>query len=96
MKSLGIGFGTLILGIIVSILLANTFTSAAPKIGSSYLGFIGFSILYLASVMAVCTYTIIKHKKYFREIFILLIQLTGQDSESEIHWDLSFSNSYMS
>lgn len=62
MKSLGIGIGTLLIGLILCMILSSLFSSGAPDIGSSYLGFIGFSILYLASVMAICTYTIIKHK----------------------------------
>ena len=61
LKSLGIGIGTLLLGIIVSELLTSILSSGAPEIGSSYLGFIGFSVLYLASVMAICTYSIIKN-----------------------------------
>jgi asparagine N-glycosylation enzyme membrane subunit Stt3 len=60
LKTFGIGIGTLLLGFILSMLLANTFSSGNPNIGSSYIGFIGFSILYLASVVAVCTYTIKK------------------------------------
>ena len=61
LKPLGIGIGTLILGLILCIFLSNIFSSGAPEIGSSYLGFIGFSFLYLASVIAVCTYLIIKN-----------------------------------
>lgn len=62
MKSLGIGIGTLLIGLILCIFLSNIFSSGAPEIGSSYLVFIGFSVLYLASVVAVCTYLIIKNK----------------------------------
>jgi len=61
LKPLGIGIGTLILGLILCIFFSNIFSSGAPEIGSSYLGFIGFSFLYLASVIAVCTYLIIKN-----------------------------------
>ena len=61
LKPLGIGIGTLILGLILCIFLSSIFSSGAPEIGSSYLGFIGFSFLYLASVMAICTYSIIKN-----------------------------------
>lgn len=65
LKSLGIGIGTLLIGLILSIFLSNIFSSGAPEIGSSYLGFIGFSVLYLASVVAVCTYIIIKNKSKY-------------------------------
>ena len=61
LKPLSIGIGTLLIGIILCTFLSNIFSSGAPEIGSSYLGFIGFSFLYLASVMAVCTYSIIKN-----------------------------------
>ncbi|MBM7649709.1 ABC-type Na+ efflux pump permease subunit [Bacillus ectoiniformans] len=60
MKILGIGVGTLIVGFIICIILTSIFSSGAPDVGSSYLGFIGFSILYLASIMSVCTFFIIK------------------------------------
>lgn len=59
---LAIGIGTLLIGFILCSILASLFSSGAPEIGSSYLGFIGFSILYLASVIAVCTYMIINNK----------------------------------
>lgn len=61
LKPLGIGIATLLIGIILCTFLSNIFSSGSPEIGSSYLGFIGFSFLYLASVMAVCTYSIIKN-----------------------------------
>lgn len=61
LKSIGIGLGTFILGIMLCMVLATIFSSGAPDIGSSYLGFIGFSALYLAGVVAGCTYLILKH-----------------------------------
>lgn len=61
MKSIGIGLGTFLIGIILCMVLAVVFSSGAPDIGSSYLGFIGFSALYLAAVVAACTYLILKH-----------------------------------
>ncbi|WP_079527417.1 hypothetical protein [Solibacillus isronensis] len=60
MKSLGIGIGTFLTGLILCTFFSNIFSSGSPENGSSYLGFIGSSILYLASIMAVCTYAIIK------------------------------------
>lgn len=62
LKSLGLGIGTLLIGFILCSILASIFSSGASEIGSSYLGFIGFSILYLASIMVVCSHFIIKHK----------------------------------
>ncbi|KOS68624.1 hypothetical protein AEA09_08755 [Lysinibacillus contaminans] len=61
-KLFGVGIGTLLTGFILCSNSASFFSSGAPGIESSYLGFIGFTILYLASVMAVCTYMIIKYK----------------------------------
>ena len=63
LKAIGIGVGTLVVGYLLSMFLANFFTAAAPEIGSTYIGFIGFSILYLATVIAICTYALIKHNK---------------------------------
>lgn len=61
LKSIGIGLGTFFIGSILCTVLAAIFSSGAPDIGSSYLGFIGFSALYLAGVVATCTYIIVKN-----------------------------------
>ena len=61
LKLIGIGLGTFLIGIILCTVLAAVFSSGAPDIGSSYLGFIGFSTLYLAGVVAACTNLILKH-----------------------------------
>ena len=61
LKSIGIGLATFFIGIVLSMVLATIFSSGAPDIGSSYLGFTGFSALYLAGVVAACTYIILKN-----------------------------------
>ncbi|GGD13582.1 hypothetical protein [Pontibacillus salipaludis] len=65
MKLVGIGFGTFVLGFILCSLLASIFMAGSPTIGSSYLGFIGFSMLYLASILSVCTFLILKKLNKF-------------------------------
>jgi hypothetical protein len=60
LKNVLAGFSVLIIGLIINIILLTIFQSSVE---GSYYAMIGFSIIYLAAIIFVCTLMIIDNKK---------------------------------